>query len=62
MKGRPGVAAGVSPPEVMVIDMDGINAISLARGYEDGLILITPQAVLELDRVELEALLAHEVY
>ncbi|MDY6794335.1 MAG: M48 family metalloprotease [Actinomycetota bacterium] len=56
------MAAGAGEPETMVISTSGVNAISLARGYKDGLILVTRGAVENLSRDELEALLAHEVY
>lgn len=55
-------AAGVEEPEIQVIATSGVNAVSLARGYKEGLILVTRGAVENLDRGELEALLAHEVH
>lgn len=56
------LAAGVEPPEVKVIGMDGINALSVARGRDNGIILVSPRAVRELDHFELQALFAHEVF
>jgi heat shock protein HtpX len=56
------LAAGVEEPEVQVISTRGVNAISMARGEREGLILVTKGAVENLDREELEALLAHEIY
>lgn len=56
------IAAGAKKPEIMVMDLGGINAFSLAKGYKEGLILVTRGAVENLDRRELKALLAHELY
>ncbi len=56
------IAAGAKKPQVMVMDLGGVNAFSLAKGYKEGLILVTRGAVENLDRRELEALLAHELY
>jgi heat shock protein HtpX len=55
------IAAGVDEPEIQVIDNDGINAISLANGQTEGLILVSRGAAENLDREEMEALLAHEI-
>ncbi len=56
------IAAGAEEPDILVIANNGVNAISLARGYREGLILVTRGAAENLDRDELEALLAHEAY
>jgi len=56
------IAAGAEEPEIQVIGTRGVNAISLAKGYKEGLILVTRGAVENLGREELEALLAHEIY
>lgn len=56
------IATGLEKPELVVMDLGGVNAISLAHGYRDGLILVTRGAAENLDRRELEALLAHELY
>lgn len=56
------IAAGAEEPDILVIANNGVNAISLARGYKEGLILVTRGAVENLDRDELEALFAHEIY
>ncbi len=56
------IATGSDRPEVKVVDLGGVNALSLARGNKDTLVLVTRGAVENLDRRELEALIAHEVY
>ncbi|GEM_PF-2765207 len=56
------IAAGAEEPDILVIANNGVNAISLARGYQEGLILVSRGAVENLNRDELEALFAHEVY
>lgn len=56
------IGAGIERPEIAVIDMSGINAISLVRGCKKDLVLVTGQAVRELSDAELEALLAHEAW
>jgi len=53
------LAAGVKTPEVEVVEMGGVNAISIPGGSN---IVISKRAFKELDRWELEALLAHEYF
>ena len=55
------IAAGMDEPEVQVIANHGVNAISLVCKSTEGLILVTRGAAENLNREEMEALLAHEV-
>ena len=56
------VACGTSTKSVFFSDSQGVNAITLNRGRDDALIVLSRGALENLDRFELEALLAHEVY
>ena len=52
---------GISAPELRVIESDSINALAAARTPTRAAIVVTTGAVEELERVELEGLLAHHL-
>jgi len=54
------LASGMSVPEVMFIDRDGINSYALGM-KEHGIIFVTRGLLASLDSYELQALLAHEM-
>lgn len=56
------LATGLERLDAQVVSMDGVNTLTLARGWGGGTVLLSSNAVEELDRRELEALLAHEAY
>ena len=52
---------GLAAAEIRVLDDPAANAISLGRSPDRGVVLVTSGLVLLLDRIELEAVLAHEL-
>ena len=52
---------GLASAEIRVLDDPAANAISVGRSPDRGVVLITSGLVLLLDRIELEAVLAHEL-
>lgn len=52
---------GIPTPELRVIESDSINALAAARSPARAAIVVTTGAVEELERVELEGLLAHHL-
>jgi heat shock protein HtpX len=52
---------GLAAAEIRVLDDPAANAISVGRSPDRGVVLITSGLVLLLDRIELEAVLAHEL-
>jgi len=52
---------GLPSAEIRVLEDPAANAISLGRSPDHGVVLITSGLVLLLDRIELEAVLAHEL-
>ena len=55
------VSHGIPAPEVRVIQSHSINALATARTPAHAAIIITTGAVEELERIELEGLLAHHL-
>jgi Zn-dependent protease with chaperone function len=55
------VAAGLPAPRVMLIDSPGANAAAIGNCAEDARIVISRHLIDDLDRDELQALLAHVV-
>lgn len=57
-----GVAASMVPPRVFVLDgQNAPNALSLGRGLDDGVLLVTQGLLHSLERDELQAVVAHEI-
>jgi heat shock protein HtpX len=52
---------GLPSPEIRVLDDPAVNALSIGRSADRGVVLVTSGLVLLLDRIELEAVLAHEL-
>ena len=52
---------GIPTPELWVIHSDSINALAAARTPEHAAIVVTTGAVEQLERIELEGLLAHHL-
>jgi heat shock protein HtpX len=52
---------GLTTAEIRVIDDPAANAISVGRSPDRGVVFITSGLVVLLDRIELEAVLAHEL-
>ena len=52
---------GIPTPELRVIHSDSINALAAARNPEHAAIVVTSGAVEQLDRIEMEGLLAHHL-
>lgn len=55
------LAAGVPPPALQVLDDDRPNALALGRGARTATVVVTSGLLEQLERVELEAVLAHEL-
>ena len=55
------VSHGIPTPELLVIHSDSINALAAARTPEHAAIVVTTGAVEQLERIELEGLLAHHL-
>lgn len=57
-----GVAASMVPPRVFVLNQQlAPNALSLGRGLDDGVLLVTKGLLHTLEREELQAVVAHEI-
>jgi len=54
-------ALGLPVPDILIIDGDVPNALALGRGPEDATLVLTAGTARSLDRIELEAVLAHEL-
>ena len=55
------IAAGIPPPKVYVIENEEINAFATGRDPEHSSVAVTTGLMRELDRLELEGVLAHEI-
>jgi len=55
------IAAGIPSPKVYVIDSDEINAFATGRDPAHASIAVTTGAVRDLNRLELEGVVAHEI-
>jgi heat shock protein HtpX len=55
------VSAGVPPPALFVVDDDGLNALSMGRSPRHASLVVTEGLVERMNRIELEAVLAHEL-
>jgi heat shock protein HtpX len=55
------IAAGIPPPKVYVMRSDEINAFSTGRDPEHASVAVTTGAIRELNRAELEGVVAHEI-
>ena len=55
------VSHGISPPELRVIYSQSVNSLAAARSPAHAAIVITTGAVEQLERVELEGVLAHHL-
>ncbi|HET6966404.1 MAG TPA: M48 family metalloprotease [Acidimicrobiales bacterium] len=54
--------AGVRQPRLLVVDSDGLNALAAGTSSRRGLLAVTTGLLSELDRIELEAVLAEELW
>jgi heat shock protein HtpX len=54
-------ALGLPMPELRVLSDSSLNAIAIGRRHDDAAIVVTAGLVNELDRIELEAVIAHEL-
>jgi Peptidase family M48 len=54
-------AFGLSAPAVVVVDSEDLNALTLGRRRRRATLVVTSGALERLDRIELEALVAHEL-
>ncbi|HZT67235.1 MAG TPA: M48 family metalloprotease [Acidimicrobiales bacterium] len=54
-------AAGLSKPELLVVRAPAANALSVGHGPSDATLVVTEGLLTRLTRVELEAILAHEL-
>lgn len=55
------LAWGLPQPELRLLADDAPNAISLGRGPDDAVVVCTTGLIASLDRIELEAVLGHEL-
>lgn len=55
------ITAGLPKPALNVIDDDGANALALGRGPRHASLAVTTGMLTSLNRIELEAVLAHEL-
>ncbi len=55
------IAAGIPPPKIYVMQSDEINAFATGRDPQHASVAVTTGAVNNLDRQELEGVLAHEL-
>jgi heat shock protein HtpX len=56
-----GVSAGVPPPRLYVVEDGGLNALSMGRSPRHASLVVTQGLLDRLSRIELEAVLAHEI-
>lgn len=54
--------AGVRQPRLVVVDSPGLNALAAGTSNSRGLLAVTSGLLTELDRIELEAVLAEELW
>jgi heat shock protein HtpX len=55
------ITAGVPPPALYVVDDPGLNALTMGRGPRHASLVVTSGLLAGLNRIELEAVLAHEL-
>lgn len=55
------IAAGIPPPKVYVVESEEMNAFATGRDPEHASVAVTTGLLGELDRLELEGVIAHEV-
>jgi heat shock protein HtpX len=55
------ITAGVPSPALYVVDDPGLNALTMGRGPRHGALVVTSGLLAGLNRIELEAVLAHEL-
>lgn len=55
------LAAGISTPEVYVIETNATNAFATGRNVEDGAVTVTTGLLNKLNREEVEGVIAHEI-
>jgi len=55
------IAAGIPPPKVYVVESEEMNAFATGRDPEHASVAVTTGLLGELDRLELEGVLAHEI-
>ena len=55
------IAAGVTPPRVMLLDGATANAAALGSSYDDAVVLVSRRMLDELDRDETQGVVAHLV-
>jgi heat shock protein HtpX len=55
------LAAGVPAPRLLVVDSPTGNALAVGRGPREGVVVVTSGLLSSLERIELEAVLAHEL-
>jgi heat shock protein HtpX len=55
------ITAGVPAPALYVVEDPGLNALTMGRGPRHGALVVTSGLLAGLNRIELEAVLAHEL-
>jgi heat shock protein HtpX len=55
------ITAGVPVPSLYVVDESGLNAMTMGRGPRHASLVVTSGLLAGLNRIELEAVLAHEL-
>lgn len=55
------IAAGIPAPRVYVVESEEMNAFATGRRPEDASVAVTTGLLRELDRLELEGVIAHEI-
>jgi heat shock protein HtpX len=55
------ITAGVPSPALYVVEDPGLNALTMGRGPRHGSLVVTSGLLAGLNRIELEAVLAHEL-
>lgn len=55
------IAAGIPPPKVYVVESEEMNAFATGRDPEHASVAVTTGLLGELDRLELEGVIAHEI-
>ncbi len=53
------IAGGVRPPQVMLLDVDAVNAAAMGSSIEDSTIVVTRGLLARLDRAETQGVIAH---
>ena len=54
--------AGVRPPRVVVVDSTGLNALAAGTSSSHGFLAVTSGLLAELERIELEAVVAEQLW